>query len=237
LYFVAPSYIGGVDVLTLLHAGARGVVDKRALGCTGVFKSILSSQPRQSEADEQNVIIGTPYDRLAYLKRWAIDEYRIPESHWCLLVALAQIPSPRLGAAGGRLSAYAAADMLSSWHLHTGYHKNSITRRQVPLVFKLLRDVLIEAMDIDDDEVDAEVMRTFVNTYLPGIRLTDNIFELGYLPTYARLIGLPNVFIPLRLESRHDLASMLYQVLSNVRIYTLAPIDGFRRGRISFSAR
>ncbi len=215
IYFVVRTgNITGIDVMSMLLSGARGVIGEEALGVPEVQEALVrATQDRDKRL--HRLAIGRPYHKLDAMIDMARDRWQIDITQWRLLLALAEIPLIRLPS-GHPPKCNLLADEIGKFESVTGPAQTSTTRRKLRLVFDLVRDEL--AFGDDDSPISDESSEN------RGFLDHEDSFDLPYLPLYARLVGFPARILPIRGIDQLDLATLLYKGL-RIGIASSKPFD------------
>jgi hypothetical protein len=235
VYFVTRS-ITGVDAISLLMSGARGLVEMEPLGSCWAMQEIIHGV-REPEKKLNRLLIGSPYHKLKSLIEMANGRWQLPESHWSLLLALAEIPLLKLpipnkkrqnsdqdtketsdttqegirpARGKNKPTQNQIADEIAEWVTVTGYSVSGSTSRKLPLLLNLIMDEL----DVDSSEQTQDIELSGKRRMLRG----EEMFELPYLPTYVRLLDFPPRLLPIRGLDQSQLAARLYKGLRGIEI-------------------
>lgn len=233
LYFLTRNNITGVDAISMLLSGARGVIDMEALGSAEVIKCVIRAN-RDTNKNLSRILVGDPYTKLDRL----IDTIKnqVPIGHWNLLLALAEIPRVRLDVSGNA-NQIKIASALSKWKDITGFQgSEDVTRRHLASILNIIKgwiDVNPEEDEYEDDELfeDDEVEHESRSTR----QLTrSEMQELPYLPTYARMFGLPRRLIPIRDADESKLGTQLFrQGIMGMYVKSPSIKSGIKIGRVT----
>lgn len=226
VYFVArDDKITAVDTVSLLLSGARGVLEMDALGSVEVLRIILGAT-QESNKPLNRIVIGRPCDQLNALKEAVHARWQMALQHWKLLIALAQIPLLRFPATGNQPTQTGIAGEMSKWSDVTGYMVTKSTERQLPLVLEFVS----EELNVGPEEEGAVDDR-----YAPGRRQLTRaqMYELPYLPMYARLLGLPSQLLPIDGIDDSNLDDQLYKGLRGLEIASTSSAGDFPIGHIT----
>lgn len=226
IYYVVND-ITAVETLSLLLSGARGVIQVDALGAVGLLMALVDGTTERDKRLNRK-LAGRPYHELEL----AIDVWRrnlqIADRHWLLVLALAEIPVMRLPTQRTRDIAEASsieekrkarkqptqkqiALEISLYSSVTGFSYSG-SERLLPDVLKMLE---VAIMQIETGEQ---------ASYEPSSvekrrRLAqEEMFELPFLPVYARRAGFPSRLLPIRGINDTQLSDHLYAGISRVEI-------------------
>ena len=94
VYFVIRRNVSGLDVLSMLLSGARGVVDREVLGSTDLISLTVSSLMHSDR--ERRIVAGHAAYVLESIIQLIKGKHGMAKRHFALLVALAEIPRQRL---------------------------------------------------------------------------------------------------------------------------------------------
>jgi len=225
VYFVPrDDNISGVDIMSMLLSGARGVVDLETLGSGVILKTLLQATKNPDAVKKKNrLLVGRPYKQLGTLLD--MTKSRLTPNQWNLLLALAEIPCTTLkvNTKSGNANQKAIALEISRWWERTGYRGSDETSRNVVNVLLEIKGNLASSLvegegnfeygfdeeeyDLDDHELTKMQKR-----------------ELPYLPLYARMMGLPSLLLPIRGLDETLLTSELFKKGVN-GMHVKAPIS------------
>jgi len=217
LFFVVRGdIITGVDVISMLLSGIRGVIDINALGSPGVLKTLVNAT-QMLDKRLNRLVVGRPYELLDSLITMARIKWQISMEHWALLLALAEIPLLKLPSEYPPKQNKIAQEV-SAFEGMTGYLVNSSTQRKLPLILDMVGG---EIGVFDNDELTSEEERLGRGRYLDR----EEMFELPYLPLYAREIGMPSRLLPIRELDQSQLATWLYKGFRFIEIRSTQTYD------------
>lgn len=215
--YVVVRDITGVDVISLLLSGVRGVIDVDAIGSSKILKKLVNGTS-QPDKRMHRLLIGRPYLAFNALVEMARVRLQIPIQHWRLLLALAEIPVRKLNCDLQPKQKQIANEM-SKYEDTTGYVVTNVTSRQLPLVLQLVAGELgLLGEDNTSERRDAGKRRRFLDR--------EEMFELPYLPSYARELGLSSCLLPVRGLDQSQLADYLYKGLRGIETALTSSLDG-----------
>jgi hypothetical protein len=190
---VTNAPIKGPDIVSLYLSSVAGLArghDFAELLRRAIMRRLLSAVERQ----RKRILLGDCY---TILDNFLEQNFGVPVHEWEVLLALAEVPRPRLFAPSGTPSQSAAASALLSWNKATGFtiDHNSLRRRIGAIAKRLQRD-----------EYDEDIRLNRAERY-----------ELIDLPRDVRERGYPECLIPVRNRPQSDLARLLYQGFEGMR--------------------
>lgn len=213
VYFVArDDNISGVDVMSILLSGARGIIDLESLGSTVILKTLLDATKNPVTLKKQNrLLVGRPYKRLE--KLLDMTKNRLTPNQWNLLLALAEIPCVplKVNTKSGNANQTAIALEVSRWWQMTGYRVTDETRRHIVSVLLEIKSNLALGTDGYEDDLDYEFEEEDEEDMDSSELTKMQKRELPYLPLYARMMGLPSRLLPIRGLDETLLASELFK--------------------------
>ena len=230
LYFLTRDNVTGVDIVSMLLSGARGVIDLEAVGSLEVVKCVIQAT-RDTDKRLKRILVGEPHTKLDRLID--IVKNQMSVGHWTLLLALAEIPRIRLDVSGNA-NQRKIASALSNWKHVTGFQgSENVTSRHLASILNIIKqhvDVNPDEDEYDEDE-DEEAEREGRTRQLTQAELK----ELPFLPAYARMFGLPRRLIPVRAADESKLASQLFNQ-GVMGIHVQSPpsnLGGIQVGRVT----
>ena len=214
IYFVVRD-ITGVDVISLLLSGARGVIDSKALGEWSTLQTLIAGI---SESDKRlnRILIGQPYRELKSLKEMAHGRWQLAPQHWSMLLALAEIPVLRFSISDNKPKQNQIAREMSKWVEVTGYVVPEVAARRLPTLLTLVTGEL----EVEDSEVESDV-----HSGKRRALSSAEMFELPYLPMYVRELGFPSRLIPIRGLDQTQLVTRLLKGLRGIEVVSTLSRD------------
>lgn len=211
IYFVIPSgRATGVDVLSLLVSGARGVVGLDAL-CSSQIVRALVNRYGKGQRLEDPIVAGEPMELLDHLIELVDARYK-RQAKFELLLALSEIPLARLPIQGSPTNTQLAEE-IGKFGNKTGYYRNTNTERIIPLIVDEVEQLLESPVGSMITEELPHQLRLRLG-YLGRVKMIDP----PYLPMYARLVyGLPSCLLPVRDTRRPEQPRVLYDTLTKIR--------------------
>jgi hypothetical protein len=200
VYFVIRRNVSGLDVLSMLLSGARGVVDRDVLGSSELIRMTVSTL-MQSER-ERGIVAGHAAHVLDSLIQLIKEKHRMAKRHFALLVALAEIPRRRLDI-GDRVTQIEVVNQIQRHFDATGYKVKLDTYRLLPTLLTIVKDGVSLEEDEDAESEDPDNSRFTLTRSQKQ--------ELAFLPAYAREFGLPAHVLPVRGIDEINLISHIYK--------------------------
>lgn len=207
--YAVVGKITGVEVLSLLLSGFKGVLDVNSLGSTAMIRRILSDV-NKTERLQKCLLIGRPYLSFKFLSQALRSDLQIDGSQWNLLLALAEIPMIKLPFSGKVPKQKTLASTIAEWSHATGYLSIDAASRNLPKIQDTLFDILTS------EDYKSELHLIELGDF--GTLDKNDQIDLHYLPLYARLIGLPSCLIPIRGADESQIQSLLYKGLRGTEV-------------------
>jgi len=200
VYFVIRRNVSGLDVLSMLLSGARGVVDREVLGSSDLISLTVSSLMHGDR--ERRIVAGHAAHVLDSTIQLIKVKHGMAKRHFALLVALAEIPRRRLNI-GDRVTQKEVVNQIQRYFDATGYQVKLDTYRLLPILLTIVKQgVSLE----EDEDVEREEPDNSRFMLTRGQRQ-----ELAFLPTYAREFGLPAHVLPVRDIDEINLINHIYK--------------------------
>ena len=129
-FVLCAADCGPVDIFSLLLAGARGVLDASALGSRPILEYLAS--PSKWTDPLRHLLVGRPYERLAYFHGRVFAHTRLSRPQFQCLVGLAEMPELQIPAPPPSAAKIAAGRRSSSQAETSGKPRESRLRYDRP---------------------------------------------------------------------------------------------------------
>jgi len=200
VYFVIRRNVSGLDVLSMLLSGARGVVDREVLGSSDLISLTVSSLMHGDR--ERCIVAGHAAHVLDSIIQLIKVKHGMAKRHFALLVALAEIPRQRLNI-GDRVTQKEVVNQIQRYFDATGYQVKLDTYRLLPILLTIVKHGVSLEGDEDVEREEPDHSRFMLTR---GERQ-----ELAFLPAYAREFGLPAHVLPVRDVDEINLINHIYK--------------------------
>jgi hypothetical protein len=228
VYFVVRRNAGGLDVISMLLSGARGVIDSEVLGSSALISIVLKGLAEP--ATETRILAGRAAQVLDSFVQLVRSKYRMAKHHFALLVALAEIPLMRLNITD-RVTQKEVVNQLQRHFDETGYEVKLDTYRLLPTVLTIVKETISDDYEEDVSECGDENLEDNSRLILSKSERP----ELAFLPSYARHFGLPAQVLPVRGINQADLIKHLYKRgLYGVETLGALQFEGVQISQVTF---
>lgn len=210
--FFVMREITGVETISLLLSGAKGIIDVEALSSRLLLRKVVESV-FEEEKKLNRLIAGRAYDELEKLIQMARSKWQIAPHHWNLLLALAEVPVDEIpGRTLPNMDQFTR--IMARYEQVTGFHPTiSNTARKIELVLDLVTEELnshyYESQSVEEYDDDVEEQRE------KGLSIRQKA-QLLYLPLSVRRLGFPKTLLPINGLDASYLHSRLYKGLRGI---------------------
>lgn len=246
VYFLAAQ-ITGVEILSLLLSGARGVLDMGVLGSVGILRHLCDAT-RDIEKGMNRIAAGHSFSELDKLIQTVRVKWRMAPEHWRLLLAFGEVPVMKLPC-GFPPNQDNAARALARYEGITGYVVSKRTARKIPALLDYVGSELDQLNDekqqrdnAGDENWPEDTMPESEETHSldedqsapnprrwrEGRLTPEEKADLPYLPVTIRHLGFPQRLLPIRGLDQSHLSGRLYDGILGIDVLRTRSFGGIR---------